>query len=469
MSLMSCKVNQKVFLILLILIGIIMIIALPISPVIKAVCLACSLLLYYIIICNNKVLIIKTIFFFIIFQQAILKYCPQNFIYTLVNHFDELVGIVLFIIFIHKIYRGKIYLLQIEKIILACQAMFLMFGLLSSLIYKIQPVALALSDAYICSKFIIYYFGGRAIFDQNISSNFLYIHFNKESKFFAVLFFVLALNDCFFKPLFEVYDYRYFGNSIGLMFPHPTYLAIASCTFIFILTANMKYCKNNIYYILMLSFVAALTFRTKAIASILFILLVYFLYIKSKIRSKIILGGLGAVGIFSFGYGQLVFYFGHATFTRSILLRDSIILAKNCFPLGTGFGTFASNIAATYYSPLYYQLGYTFIQGMSPNYNVFLSDSFWPIVIAQAGFIGLIFFALVVVNLLRLCFKVVKQDVYAFWSLISIIVYELISSTSESAFFNPSVPSIFFLYAMIISNYIIQYQELKKPKVRSEK
>ena len=445
-----------------------MIIALPIPPAIQMIWLGCSLFLYYIIICNNKVLIIKSTFFFLIFQQAILKYCPHNFIYKLIDHTDELVGIALFLIFIREIYRGKLHLLQIEKIMVACQVIFLTFGLLSSLIYKIQPIALTLSDAFICSRFIIYYFGGRAIFNQKISDDFLYKNFNKESKFFAFLFFVLALNDCFFKPIFKVYDYRYFGNSIGLMFPHPTYLAIASCTFIFILTANNKYCKNNIYYIIMLSFVTVLTFRSKAIASILFILLVHFLYIKLKMKSKIILGVLGGIGIFSFGYEQLVFYFGNDTFTRSILLRDSTVLAKNFFPLGTGFGTFASNIAATYYSPLYYKLGYAAIPNMSPNSNAFLSDSFWPIVIGQTGFIGLIFFSLVVINLLRLCFKVAKQDVYAFWSLISIIVYELISSTSEPAFFNPSVPPIFFLYAIIISNYIIQYQELKKPIMLGE-
>ena len=229
---MNCKVNQKVLLILLILIEIIIIVALPIAPVIQKIGVLCGLLLYYIIICTNKVLIIKTLFFFIIFQQAILKYCSHNFIYTLINMVDELVGIVLLLIFVCKIYLRKLQLLKIEKIIIGCQVMFLMFGLCSSFIYKIQPVALMLADAYICSKFIIYYFGGRAIFDQKISSNFLYKNFNKESKFFAIIFFLLALNDFFFKPIFEVHDYRYFGNSINLMFPHPTYLAIASCTFI---------------------------------------------------------------------------------------------------------------------------------------------------------------------------------------------------------------------------------------------
>ena len=45
--------------------------------------------------------------------------------------------------------------------------------------------------------------------------------------------------------------------------------------------------------------------------------------------------------------------------------EDSIELAKNHFPFGTGFGTFASNVSATTYSKFYVELGYENIFGLS--------------------------------------------------------------------------------------------------------
>lgn len=452
---MHRTISVRMFLSYIILLIFVMTVLLPIPSILQALMMIISLLSICIIIHNQQNLI-KVIFFILVFQQALLKYCQPGLSYSLINYFDDFVGIILFFTFINKLCKKKIILLNVEKIILICQIIFVLCGLVSSIVYRIQPLSLSLSDSYICSKFVVYYFGARAIFGNKIATNFLYKNYNTEARNVAVLFFLLGLNDFFLHPIFKTYEYRYFGNSIGLMFPHPTYLAVACCTFIFILVANMKYAKKNIYFILMLSIITILTFRTKAIASILVILLMYLLFVKFKVKSKILLGAIGAFGIYKIAYDQFDFYFVTLVSARFILMRDGIKLAQNYFPLGTGFGTFGSNIAATYYSPLYYKLGYASIMHMSPGNIDFLSDTFWPIVITQAGFIGSVFFVLVVAFLTVLSFKVAKKDIYSCWALISIMAYELISSSSESAFFNPSVPPIFILFSIIVTQYIIR-------------
>lgn len=79
---------------------------------------------------------------------------------------------------------------------------------------------------------------------------------------------------------------------------------------------------------------------------------------------------------------------------RIRLTMDSIPLAIGAFPLGVGFGRFASFTAADDYSPLYEQLGYHWIWGMQPDgEESFLSDTFWPAPLAETGVLGLVCYA----------------------------------------------------------------------------
>lgn len=76
---------------------------------------------------------------------------------------------------------------------------------------------------------------------------------------------------------------------------------------------------------------------------------------------------------------------------RIRLTLDSIPLALGAFPLGVGFGRFASFTAAENYSPYYQELGYTRIWGMTGHDEVdFLSDTFWPAPLAETGVLGLL-------------------------------------------------------------------------------
>lgn len=66
----------------------------------------------------------------------------------------------------------------------------------------------------------------------------------------------------------------------------------------------------------------------------------------------------------------------------------AIGLASKCFPLGTGFATFGSEMAARYYSDVYISLGWqeTWVFGTESH---FLNDNFFASILGQFGFIGL--------------------------------------------------------------------------------
>lgn len=75
-----------------------------------------------------------------------------------------------------------------------------------------------------------------------------------------------------------------------------------------------------------------------------------------------------------------------ATYTTA-----TTIIFKDYIPFGSGLGTFATNAAAQYYSPLYYKYGLSDIWGLYPENPMFLADAFFP-TLAEFGIVGIIFF-----------------------------------------------------------------------------
>lgn len=84
---------------------------------------------------------------------------------------------------------------------------------------------------------------------------------------------------------------------------------------------------------------------------------------------------------------QIQEYFLTSTSARSLLMQDGVDIAFNCFPFGSGFASFATYMSGAYYSPLYYEYGLNSVWGLMPANPSFVSDSFWPAVIAQFGFL----------------------------------------------------------------------------------
>lgn len=79
---------------------------------------------------------------------------------------------------------------------------------------------------------------------------------------------------------------------------------------------------------------------------------------------------------------------------RVRMTLDAITLTLAAFPLGVGFGRFASFTAGDHYSPLYEDLGYQWIYGMGPgDRGGFLSDTFWPAPVAETGILGALCYA----------------------------------------------------------------------------
>ena len=103
--------------------------------------------------------------------------------------------------------------------------------------------------------------------------------------------------------------------------------------------------------------------------------------------------------------GQVSEYTSTATTARARLYETSTRIATDDFPVGAGFGRFASYPSRTHYSPVYDEYGLSSVYGLSPLYPEFVNDVSWPAVLGETGYLGLGFYvvgiALVAAALIR--------------------------------------------------------------------
>lgn len=411
----------------------------------------------------------KILFVLLLFQTAIANIFRGTVLESLFNYLDEITYIALFLVLLYNMCVKRVKFLTIESIILFIYILFLSIGIISTLIYHIQPWMSAIVDMIACSKFIVGYFSIRSICIRNdFESSELLHSLNKIARFCAILFFVLTLHELIFSPWFEKGDYRYFTFAIQLFYPHPTWLALSSITLISVLSINLKNTSSNIYFILMLSFVTAMTLRMKALVFVAIFFIMYLFTVKIRLKNKVfLLCVCGILGVF-LAWDQIqIYFFGASDFSpRSLLLQGGKSIADYYFPLGSGFGTYGNQASIMNYSPLYTKLGFNSIWGMSSSTDsFFLQDSFWPVIMAQFGYFGVVLFSVILVLFFVLIFKIQPINLYMYITALSLMVYLLIASTSETAFFNPISLLLFMLLGIAIDQCDQRTLSVPKKKI----
>lgn len=387
-------------------------------------------------------------FCLLLFQQAIIRN-DTNGLFGFVSYLDELyVSILLFICVVKK----KFFVNNNEKKLLICYGLFLGIGLISSLVFHYQNIIISALDAFICSKFLIVFFCTKSLLTKDkVEATLLSIY--RVSKHSITMIGLLTITNIFV-PIFPRGEYRYFMNSTQLFFGHPTFYAVACMTCVIAIVAKNGICfeKKDELLIYVGLICTCLSLRTKAIAGAVVMLAIYIYYIKFRRKNIKFAIAMGSILALYLGYDQIAFYYGgHSAvdenFVRERLLFDSIRIANTSFPLGSGFGTFASDIAKQFFSPLYSLYGY------SVN-TPFLSDTFWPIVIAQSGYIGFGFFTLSIIFFVKDFFTVCKNNKYYLFSLLSIFIYLFVCSLGESAFFHPYSIPLFMIAGIVFKSSI---------------
>jgi hypothetical protein len=91
--------------------------------------------------------------------------------------------------------------------------------------------------------------------------------------------------------------------------------------------------------------------------------------------------------------GQVSLYTSTDQTARAQLYLTSKRIASDYFPLGVGFGRFASYPSRYTYSPVYDQYGLSSVYGLSRDFPEFIDDTTWPAVIGETGALGFAIYA----------------------------------------------------------------------------
>lgn len=149
-----------------------------------------------------------------------------------------------------------------------------------------------------------------------------------------------------------------------------------------------------------------------------------------------------------------------ASFAR-VALYGGMIMILLLYPIfGSGLASFATNASSTSvnYSQIYYELGLDNVWGLSPNYDSFICDAFYPS-LAQFGFVGIclfIWFFVWVYKILSISLYL-KGKAYFVVGIIAIVVI-LIESIAGTTF----CQSVGGLCMMILGCLASKYKDITK-------
>lgn len=373
----------------------------------------------------------KTIIPIIIFASLLLsEYLSQ--IIAVFSYADEIVMTIFSIVFLSKFLSGD----RLEKV--TYRALFIIFiitvpAILANAINGIQKnhIAVVLD---IVSKFKIFicFYGIYETVKTNYDAHYILCFFSQIAKAFLIIGTICGITSLFVdigmrgQERFGIYAFNF-------IYGHAHIYSMSILIAIMIVVHCDR--RNSTRYIFMSIIQMLLTTKGPSImwaAGIL--VLMYYMRDHKKIGGSVI-AGVGVLGL-TLGSFQVQNYLLNENAPRFLFYKYGLITALRYFPLGAGFATFGSDMAAKYYSPLYVEYGISNIRGMSADDTSFLRDNYWPMILGQFDFIGLFLFIVLFYMIFKMLQKITlesKDKAMILSAFIYMIVHSIGSSTPTTS------------------------------------
>lgn len=377
------------------------------------------------------------VFYLLTFQNPLTVYIWHGFSYI-----DELFALFGSAAFFCQYCRKPAKLIRRDTgMLLLSLSGFFLCGIAGNLRFGYQPFALVLKDLYAHLKFFLSLLSGIWLLRYVRPSREVML---RHCKICILFLSALLAVDLLF-DIFPQGGIRYGFGVRCLIFGHATYFA---GTAVFLLSIVLLcYTKGELPYLVLGLILLISTFRGKALAGAAVCVMVFRRICLQKKRPMLRHFLLAAAAGMLIAWRQIRYYYidlaGRSA--RSQLLLTSVRILRDCFPFGTGFGTYGSDVAGSCYSPVYVRYGFLQHPELQPG-SAYLSDTFWPIILGQTGFLGTVLYiaALGLLFFKALQVRAVHRNAYA--AVLFLLAYLLISSTSEPTFCNTvSIPPAMIL------------------------
>ena len=375
---------------------------------------------------------LRYLFFLLSMYLFIFQNLLQNYISTF-QYFDEAFALLIIPIGLCYIIKQKKYgdINWLKVFLIGLN----LIGYIASYKYKYQNFNIVIADSLIISKFFMIYYVASKIWDLDMINRYRRNLVFNVKIIINVLFLLTIL-----EYLFEIFpsDTRYGILSNKLFYSHQTYLA-AITIFLYALYIMASRKVFDIYVLLLITILIS-TLRIKAFGGAVIVFFVIFVVWKSKKQFSLNRIAILGVIFFVLFYNSISYYFftDRTDMARTQILNNSISVANDYFPIGAGFATYGSYYSGVSYSPLYYKYGMSNTWGLSPNYYDFVSDSFWPMILGQFGYIGVLLYILILIQLFYRIQKSFEPNNITFYmAKLICYIYLLVSSIAENSFAGP--------------------------------
>lgn len=218
---------------------------------------------------------------------------------------------------------------------------------------------------------------------------------------------------------------------------------------------NWRGRKDMLYIILCMAYLIA-TGKAKAYGAIFIVIALAFWcnVIKKRVSLEVI-ATFGVMAAWLVWDKIYEYYIGGVMWgaPRAMLMKWGMVVANDRFPFGTGWGTFGSYYAVKYYSPIYIELGWNSIFDLSKDggADLFLNDSFWPTIFTETGWIGFIFFGIMLLSIFSQMQKTWKIDKKVYLAGIIAFAYVMITTFESTAFAHSAVLQLAIVWAMTLN------------------
>lgn len=310
---------------------------------------------------------------------------------------------------------------------------FAVAGLIGSYVYEYQPiVSVALPDLLLSVKF----FGWIAVgyfLSIEVDCKRLVKTLGKHARILICIIFTLVIIDVVFHVFNNYSDIKFGMRAVGL-YEGPSSLASSATSLLCLyLMSKKKVSLSKEVVMAILIMLSTLRYKSLAAIAVLVIIITFGSVTRKRIKWWH-MALLAVVAIFVARQQLYIYLIQSSGNARTVLWVTSLQILRDHFPIGTGFGTFASYYSGISYSPVYGLYGISGVHGLSEGRTSFISDTFWPMVIGQTGIIGTLGYCLSMWLLYKAIQKNIEINKNIYYASIYAYVYLLITSTSESAY-----------------------------------
>lgn len=377
-------------------------------------------------------------------------------------YFDEVLALAMGACFVIRTMRNS-RISRADLVLLLSLVALVLLGLSFNLTSGISRPAVAIvQDAFTVIKVFVCYLGAKYLFRERDDCEALVKWTAKIVKAAVLVAFAcLVLAHLGVLP-FLSNSVRLGLRSYTFIYDSPGMLSQYCVLYAVVLLADLSLSNNrrkDWFFLILLLVVWASSLRTRAFVMIFVVLFLYIVVFNpmlqknasghallKRIFSPIFLIPC-TIAIVAFAGDQIELYFGNSSTARSYLLDGGIRIFLDYFPFGTGFGTYGTEAAGTYYSPLYTEYGLSSHWALGADGSE-LTDTFWPAILAEFGAIGFVLYlvplAIVLSQIIRSC----SNDRDLLVTAVFFVSYTLIASTATGVYFSYTVSDCMLFIGM---------------------